>query len=98
MAQPVADMIQDAEWGGIGVRSVMDRSSEPDERALQLRAALEGVAAQGRWINPRFVGMQLNRDVNRIVEGLRLWAVYDGHAKRNRWYVEKVGAGTGAGT
>jgi putative DNA primase/helicase len=90
-ALAVSEMIADAEWGGIGVRSVMDRPSEPDERALQLRAALEGVAAQGRWINPKFVGMQLNRDVNRIVDGLRLGSVYDGHAKRNLWYVEKVG-------
>jgi putative DNA primase/helicase len=98
VAQPVADMIQDAEWGGIGARSFKDRPSEPDERAVQLRAALEGVAAQGRWINPRFVGMQFNRDANRIVDGLRLCAVYDGHAKRNLWYVEKVRVDACAGT
>jgi hypothetical protein len=84
-------MIQDAEAGGIGVRSFKDRPSEPELEALQLRAALEGVAAQGRWINPRFVGIQFTRDANRIVDGLRLCAVYDGHAKINLWYVEKVG-------
>ena len=92
VAQPVADMIQDAEWGGIGARSFKDRPSEPDERAVQLKAALEGVAAQGRWINAKFVGIQFNKNAGRIVDGLRLGSVYDGHAKRHLWYVEKVGA------
>ena len=93
-ARTAQEMIRDSEGDPSWNKS-------QNNRAKELHSALMAAAGgQGRTINPKWLGMQLNRDLNRRVDDLRLCSVYDSHAKVNRWYVEEaaeaenMGAGT----